>query len=98
MPAGRRDGSDLLLDVRVQPRAARNELAGVHGERLRVRVQAPPVDGKANAALVEFVAEAFGVPRGRVTLEQGLTGRDKRLRLHDAPPVPPALQALVGCA
>ena len=97
MAAGRRDGSDLLLDVRVQPRAAQSAIAGRHGERLRIRLQAPPVDGRANAALVEFVAAAFGVPRARVAIEHGLAGRDKRLRVRDAPPVPPGLRELVGC-
>jgi uncharacterized protein (TIGR00251 family) len=96
VPACRRDGADLLLDVRVQPRATRSEIAGLHGERLRIRLQAPPVDGKANAALVDFVARAFGLPRNRVTIEHGLTGRDKRLRLHGAPPVPAPLAALLG--
>ena len=98
MPAGRRDGADLVLELRVQPRASRSEIAGCHGERLRVRLQAPPVDGKANAALVEFVAATFGVPRARVTIEHGLTGRDKRLRIAGAPVVPEALRPLVGCA
>ncbi|MCE3285456.1 MAG: hypothetical protein K0R70_1712, partial [Steroidobacteraceae bacterium] len=51
----RRDGVDVLLEVRVQPRASRNEFAGVVGTRLRVRLNAPPVDGRANAALVDFV-------------------------------------------
>jgi uncharacterized protein (TIGR00251 family) len=98
LPAGRRDGTDLVLDVRVQPRAARSEIAGLHGQRLRIRLQAPPVDGKANAALVEFVAEAFGIPRTRVTIEHGQAGRDKRLRLQGAPPVPAPLEAVIGCA
>ena len=95
MTACRRDGADLILDVRVQPRASRSEIAGLHGERLRIRLQAPPVDGKANAALVEFVADLFAIPRGRVTIEHGLAGRDKRLRLQGAPSVPAALQALL---
>ena len=97
MPAGRRDGNDLVLDVRVQPRASRSEIAGPHGERLRIRLQAPPVDGRANSALIEFIAAAFGLPRSRVVIEHGLAGRDKRLRLQDAPPVPPQLQDVVGC-
>jgi len=97
VPAGRRDGPDLLLDVRVQPRAARSEIAGRHGERLRIRLQAPPVDGRANAALVEFVAAEFGLPRARVVIEHGLAGRDKRLRLLDAPPLAPHLRELLGC-
>ena len=98
MPACRRDGADLVLDVRVQPRASRSEIAGVHGERLRIRLQAPPVDGKANAALVEFVAGLFAIPRARVTIEHGLTGRDKRLRLQGVSSLPPPLESLLGGA
>ncbi len=88
----RRDGADLLVEVRVQPRASRTEFAGVMGERLRIRLNAPPVDGRANAALVEFVARACTLPRSRVTLDSGTTGRDKRLRLHDVGGIPAALQ------
>jgi uncharacterized protein (TIGR00251 family) len=96
LPAYRRDGADLVLDVRVQPRASRSEIAGLHGERLRIRLQAPPVDGKANAALVEFVADLFAIPRARVTIEHGLTGRDKRLRLQGVPSLPAPLESLLG--
>jgi uncharacterized protein (TIGR00251 family) len=98
LPACRRDGADLVLDVRVQPRASRSEIAGVHGERLRIRLQAPPVDGKANAALLEFMAGLFAVPRARVTIEHGLTGRDKRLRLHGVQSLPAPLDSLLGGA
>ena len=97
MTAGRRDGQDLILEVRVQPRASRSEFAGVHGDRVRVRLQAPPVDGRANAALVEFLAEAFGVPRARVTIEHGLAGRDKRVRIRAAGDVAVQMKALIGC-
>ena len=96
MPACRRDGDDLVLEVRVQPRASRSEIAGLHGERLRIRLQAPPVDGKANAALVEFMADLFAIPRARVTIEHGLTGRDKRLRLQGVPSLPAPLESLLG--
>ena len=96
MPACRRDGADLVLHVPVQPRASRSEIAGLHGERLRIRLQAPPVDGKANAALVEFVAGLFAIPRARVTIEHGLTGRDKRLRLRGVPSLPAPLESLLG--
>lgn len=97
MGAARRDGGDLVLEVRVQPRSTRSEFAGLFGERLRIRLQAPPVDGRANAALVEFLADAFGVPRARVGIEHGLAGRDKRVRIRDAGPVPPSLRTLLGC-
>lgn len=97
MPAGRRDGADLLIDVRVQPRASRSEIAGTHGERLRIRLQAPPVDGRANSALVEFLAEAFDVPRASVAIEHGLAGRDKRVRIREAGPLAPQMKAFLGC-
>jgi uncharacterized protein (TIGR00251 family) len=96
MNAGtRRDGADWILDLRVQPRASRSEFAGRMGERLRVRLNAPPVDGRANAELVEFIADSFGVPRASVSIEAGLSGRNKRLRVRGAPSLPAALQALL---
>lgn len=81
MAALRWDGEDLILDLRVQPRASRDELVGPHGEQMKVRITAPPVDGKANAHLLRFVAKAFGVPPSAVTIIAGETGRDKRLRI-----------------
>ncbi len=98
MPAGRRDGDDLVIELRIQPRARRSEFAGQHGGRLRVRLQAPPVDGRANAALLAFLAEAFAVPRARVIIEQGLASRDKRVRIRAAAPLDPSLSDLLGCA
>jgi uncharacterized protein (TIGR00251 family) len=97
LAAGRRDGGDLVLDVRIQPRAARSEFAGPFGERLRIRLQAPPVDGRANAALVAFLADAFDVPRARVVIESGLASRDKRVRIRNPGPLPPRLLELTGC-
>ena len=96
MPAVRREGADLVLELRVQPRAAQSAIAGLHGGRLRIRLAAPPVDGRANAALVELLAETFGVPRAQVSIEHGLAGRDKRVRVRDAAHVPPAIEALLG--
>jgi uncharacterized protein len=96
--AGRRDGGDLVLEVRIQPRATRSEFAGLFGERLRIRLQAPPVDGRANAALVAFLADAFDVPRASVAIERGLASRDKRVRIRNPGPLPPQLLALTGCA
>jgi uncharacterized protein (TIGR00251 family) len=98
MPAGRRDGDDLVIELRIQPRAQRSEFAGRHGGRLRVRLQAPPVDGRANAALVAFLAEAFAVPRARVVIEQGLASRDKRVRIRAVPPIDASLSELLDRA
>lgn len=93
MAALRRDGDDLLLAVYVQPRASRDEIAGPHGDALRIRVTAPPVDGEANAALCRFVAGLCGVPRGAVTVASGDTGRRKTLRIHRPARIPEAFGA-----
>jgi uncharacterized protein (TIGR00251 family) len=77
------DGA-LVVDVIVQPRASRAGVGPAVGDRLRVSVTAPPVDGKANAAVIEAVAEAFGVRRADVTILRGATGRRKTLRVAGA--------------
>ena len=71
----------LFLAVKVQPRASRNALAGLHGDELKIAVTAPPVDSAANQAVVEFLAENLGLPRRAVTLVRGQTSRHKVLRL-----------------
>ena len=70
-----------VLNLRIVPRAAKNALAGEHGDALKIRLCAPPVDGAANAALVEFLAETFALPRARVQLLSGQTSRTKRVLL-----------------
>ena len=75
----------LLLWVHVQPGARRTEIAGRHGDALKVRVAAPPVDGKANAAVAAVLAEHFGVPVRDVALVAGATARRKRFRLVGVP-------------
>lgn len=83
------EGERLLLSIRVQPRASRDEIVGPHGdEALKVRITAPPVDGKANAHLVRFLAKAFGVPRSRVTLLAGDSGRSKHLSIDSPTTLP----------
>lgn len=76
------EGTDLFLAVHVQPKARRDEIVGPHGDRLKIRIAAPPVDGKANAHLIRYLADCFGVPAGSVDLLAGSSGRDKRLRIH----------------
>jgi hypothetical protein len=71
----------LVVDVIVQPRASRVGVGPAVGDRLRVSVTAPPVDGKANAAVIEVVAEAFGVRRADVSIVRGETGRRKTVRI-----------------
>jgi uncharacterized protein (TIGR00251 family) len=77
------DGA-LVVDVLVQPRASRAGVGPVVGDRLRVSVTAPPVDGKANAAVIEAVAAAFAVRRADVTIVRGETGRRKTVRVAGA--------------
>jgi len=69
----------LVLRLHVQPRASRSELVGLHGDRLKLRLAAPPVEGRANEALVAFLAEALGLKRQQLELLRGLQGRDKDL-------------------
>jgi uncharacterized protein len=76
------DGADLILRVQVQPRASCDEFSGIHGNALKIRLNAPPVDGKANEALVGFLADTFAVPKKRVTLLSGAGTRTKRLRIE----------------
>lgn len=75
-----RDGM-VFFEVRVQPRASREEIAGYHGNALKVRLSAPPVEGAANAACVTLLAKVLGVARSRVQIVAGETARNKRLRI-----------------
>ena len=70
-------GTGVRLKLRIHPRAASTELAGIYGDQLRVRLNAPPVDGAANVALVRFLAERLEVPRGAVRIVAGEKGRSK---------------------
>lgn len=72
----------LKLPIHATPGAKRTEAAGAHGDALRVRLGAPPVDGKANAALIAWAACAFGVPKSQVELLHGAAGRQKLLQLR----------------
>ena len=73
----RRNGDVLTLTLHVQPGAKRSEMAGLHGEALKIRLAAPPVEGRANEALLKFIAESFGVPLRQVELKQGGQSRHK---------------------
>lgn len=70
---------DLVLHIYVQPGASRDEIVGPHGDRLKVRITAPPVEGKANEHLLKFLAKVFGVSRNQLDLTSGYQGRHKQL-------------------
>ena len=73
----KRSGNALTLTLHIQPAAKKTEVAGEHGDALKIRLAAPPVDGKANAALLEFIADKLGVAKSAVTLKSGQTSRRK---------------------
>ncbi len=84
------------MRVRVQPRASRNRIAGVHGGRLKLQVTAPPVDGAANRAVVELLAEALALPRRLVEVVSGASSREKTVAVAaDAGQLRERLQSLV---
>ena len=74
----------MILELHVQPGAGSTGFAGKHGERLKVRLQARAVDGKANEALIDFLAGHFGVPRRSVRILSGLKSRQKRVEILSA--------------
>ena len=74
-------GDDLLLDVRVQPKASRERLGKVAAGRIKVYLTAPPVDGKANKALLKFMGRLFRTPPSTIEIVSGQSDRNKRLRI-----------------
>lgn len=73
--------SEVILDVRVVPRAARSEIAGTRNNALLIRLKAPPVDGAANEELIRLLATILGIPRRNVEIVSGHTSRTKRIRI-----------------
>jgi uncharacterized protein (TIGR00251 family) len=92
-PWARDDAGGALLEILVQPRASRTRAVGEHDGRLKVQLAAPPVDGEANAALVEFLAGALRVRKADVRIVRGDTGRRKTVRV-DGVTAAAALRAL----
>jgi uncharacterized protein (TIGR00251 family) len=84
MLAVRRDGERLLFTIRVTPRAPTNAVSGERDGVLLVRVTAPPVEGKANDAVVALLAKALGTPRGAIQVVRGASARTKRISVPRA--------------
>ena len=87
----RRNGEVLTLTLHVQPGAKRTDVAGLHGEALKIRLAAPPIEGRANEALLKFIAEAFGVPLRQVELKQGGQSRHKVVAISGSKVEPESL-------
>jgi uncharacterized protein (TIGR00251 family) len=77
----RESANGISFAVRVQPRASRNAVAGQMGDAVKIALTAPPVEGKANEACIEFLAKLLGVARSSVTIAAGETGRNKVIRV-----------------
>lgn len=75
-------GQRLVLTLHIQPGAKRTEAVGLHGDALKVRLAAPPVEGAANTALLEFLAATFDVPLRQVTLKHGIKSRRKVVEIR----------------
>lgn len=82
-------GEDLILQCQLQPKAANDEIAGLLGDRLKVRITAPPVDGKANVHLLKWLSKLFKVPRSDIVILQGELGRQKTLLIRAPRQIPP---------
>lgn len=73
---------DVIIDIHAQPGAKRSAVVGEHGGRLKIAIASPPVDGKANSALITFLAKTLGVSKSSVSILSGETSRQKRLIVH----------------
>lgn len=79
-----RSGNAITLTLHVQPGAKKSQISGLHGDALKIRLAAPPIEGRANEALLRFIAERFEVPLSQVELLSGAQSRHKRVRVHDS--------------
>lgn len=82
---------DLILFCHLQPGARQDDYVGLHDNRLKIRIKAPPVEGKANKYLVQFLADSFGVPARQVMVENGELARQKTIRIIKPALIPECL-------
>jgi len=94
----RRSGESLILEIHVQPGAARTAVAGLHDGRLKLRLAARAREGRANAALVEFIAAQLGAAKRDVSIEAGASSRRKRVKVVGATRAPEVMLARADCS
>lgn len=87
----RREGNTVILVLHVQPGAKRSEVSGLHGDALKIRLAAPPIEGRANEALQRFIAELFEVPLRNVELLRGAQSRHKMVQITGSAIAPESL-------
>ncbi|KFC78171.1 MULTISPECIES: DUF167 family protein YggU [Buttiauxella] len=85
----------LVLRLYIQPKASRDSIIGLHGDELKVAITAPPIDGKANAHLVKYLAKQFKVAKSQVLLEKGELGRHKQIKIINPQHIPTEVAALL---
>ena len=73
--------NSLNIQVQIQPRSSKDQIIGIHNGRLKIKISAPPVDGKANQNLIEFIAKAFGVSKSKIEIVKGRTSKLKTLKI-----------------
>ena len=81
----------LILNLHIQANASRDEITGLHGQRLKIRIKALAVDGKANRALIRFLALSFAVPARQVSLLSGEHTREKKVKITRPGQIPNAV-------
>ncbi|MCE0825669.1 MULTISPECIES: DUF167 family protein YggU [Buttiauxella] len=95
MSAVSQTADGLVLRLYIQPKASRDSIVGLHGDELKVAITAPPIDGKANAHLVKYLAKQFKVAKSQVLLEKGDLGRHKQIKIIDPQHIPTEVAALL---
>ncbi len=86
----------LTLSLHIQPGARNSAIAGTHGDALKIRIAAPAVDNKANAALIEFLGETLDIPKSAITIRHGATGRRKVVEITGSDELAAKLGRLAG--
>ncbi|WP_348732655.1 DUF167 family protein [Rheinheimera texasensis] len=87
-------GTDLQLQLYIQPKASRDQVVGLHCNAIKLAITAPPVDGKANAHVLKLLAQWFAVAKSQVELQRGELSRHKQLLIRAPEQIPPAFAAL----
>lgn len=93
--AVRLENDELWLSLYLQPKASRDQFAGLHGDEVKLAITAPPVDGQANAHLLKWLAKRCRVPKSRVAIISGETSRHKRVRILQPREIPAELADLL---
>lgn len=96
MAAVERHGEDLRLRIFLQPKAAKDQIVGLHDDELKISITAPPVDGQANAHLLKFLSKLFKVPKSSIVLEKGELNRHKQVLIPRPKRIPPQIESYLS--